>query len=327
MSIQRPLLSIYSQLFINFDCFVAMVLLTVTPAILKALEQLLAHEKASTTEKHALDASASPSEGPQQWQKIEKEDHKDAEVSNKTAQNSSSESPLEGVKIGNPISYLQVLKLSKDLQALDPSASYHLDYLLRGSQTYIPPPPPKPEKTSEYKALMARLRREEEERKYNAMISPPPPSFNPPISKTNLASASNAFTSTAAYSRDPEDEELVFADINRQVTLIFNVLVSIVACSAGLWIVSRWWSTPARLALSFGGSLLVAAAEVAIYFGYIRRVKEAVKEEKKLVERKEVVRSWVVGKDADDSTLKDETPALMVQAVKPNKDAPRRRKK
>jgi TMEM199 family protein len=81
------------------------------------------------------------------------------------------------------------------------------------------------------------------------------------------------------------------------MALIFNVLVSILACAGAIWMAARWWSTPARFALSFGGSLLVGVAEVVVYAGYIRRVGEAKGKEKGIREFKEVVNTWVVGGD------------------------------
>ncbi|EHK98619.1 hypothetical protein M7I_5560 [Glarea lozoyensis 74030] len=130
-----------------------------------------------------------------------------------------------------------------------------LEELLRGSKVYIPPPPPKREPTSEYKALMARLRREEELRVYERMTNPPAP----------------------------------------METFTQKFPASIVACAGGLWVVARWWSTPARLALSMGGSLLVGVAEVVVYLGYVRRVGEAKGKAKGLKEVKEIVNTWVVG--------------------------------
>ena len=44
------------------------------------------------------------------------------------------------------------------------------------------------------------------------------------------------------------------------------------------------------------GSGLVAAAEVAIYFGYLRRLRDAKQLELKKVEKKEVVQTWVIDK-------------------------------
>ena len=58
---------------------------------------------------------------------------------------------------------------------------------------------------------------------------------------------------------------------------------------------ARWWSTPARLALSMSGSMLVGIAEVVVYWGYIRRVRDAKSKAKDLQEVKEVMKTWVVG--------------------------------
>ena len=50
---------------------------------------------------------------------------------------------------------------------------------------------------------------------------------------------------------------------------------------------------------------MVAVAEVAIYWGYIYKVKESIKTEKKIVETKTVVNTWVVGQGGDEVTNKD----------------------
>lgn len=91
-------------------------------------------------------------------------------------------------------------------------------------------------------------------------------------------------------------DEVTYQDVDRQVALIINVLVSIIACAVALWIVARHWSVPQRMALSMGGSLTVAAAEVAIYMGYIRRIEEAKGKEVKMTEKKEVSETWVIEK-------------------------------
>lgn len=94
---------------------------------------------------------------------------------------------------------------------------------------------------------------------------------------------------------DAEDEdEVTYADVNRQILLIINVLISIVACSVFIWVAARHWSTPKRLGLSMTGSGVVAIAEVVIYGGYVRRVKEAKQREKKKPEIKMILESWVV---------------------------------
>ncbi|KAF7876665.1 hypothetical protein EAF04_001750 [Stromatinia cepivora] len=228
---------------------------------------------------------------------------------------------LANPKIGNPISHGQVIDLWRDIrkQNLSPLA---LELLLRGSRVYVPPPVLKAEPTSEYKALMARLRREEEARAYERMLNPPPP-LETFAQRFPSASAAHAFTANFSEPGNSEDDDVTYADIDRQIAVIFNVIVSIVACAFGLWMAARWWSTPARLALSMSGSLLVGIAEVVVYMGYIRRVGEAKGQAKKLQEVKEVMTTWVVGGDAKDEQIE---PVMLVEKDG-NEDAkPRRRK-
>jgi len=229
---------------------------------------------------------------------------------------------------GNPISHGQLLDLIKQLNARGCS-SYSLDILLRGSKVYISPPPPKPEPTSEYKALMARLRREEESRAYERMINPPPPleTFS---QRFPTASAAHAFSSShqPTKANDTEDDDVTYADINRQIALILNILVSIVACAGGIWMAARWWSTPARLALSMSGSMLVGIAEVVVYAGYIRRVGEAKGKAKNLKEIKEVMKTWVIDGGKDNESVNGHDEFVMIEDKEdPSGMKPRKRKK
>lgn len=48
-----------------------------------------------------------------------------------------------------------------------------------------------------------------------------------------------------------------------------------------------------------GGSLGIAVAEVAVYSGYVRKVKEAKRLEKKKPEIKEIVKTWVLGDEGE----------------------------
>lgn len=101
----------------------------------------------------------------------------------------------------------------------------------------------------------------------------------------------------AAVTKSPvntDEDDVSYEDVNRQITLIINVLVTIIASSVTIWMAARWWPTPARLALSMGCSLLIAAAEVAIYMGYIRRIKGAKTEEQRRKEAKEIVDTWII---------------------------------
>ncbi|ELR05864.1 hypothetical protein VC83_09232 [Pseudogymnoascus destructans] len=239
-------------------------------------------------------------------------------------QNPSSEPSLQDPKPGNPISHLQIVALSRQLKSIN-AIPCHLDALLRGSHVYIPPPPPKPTQTPEYKALMARLRRDAEERDYVRLTKPAPASET---YSRNLPATSPAFAfaSTEAYIEASPDDEITYDDVTRQLTLILNVLVSIIACSAALWMVSKWWSTPARLALSFAGSILVAVAEVGVYFGYIRKVKESVMEEKAVKEVREVVDTWVANPNDNNTSQVEEGKETMLLKGKDN-EAVRRRTK
>ncbi|KAL9120636.1 MAG: hypothetical protein Q9187_002810, partial [Circinaria calcarea] len=160
---------------------------------------------------------------------------------------------------------------------------------------FFEPPKPKAEPSSEYKTLMTRLRREEEARNYERMINPTSPmqSFAQRFPNSTYV---NLFESNQRAVTE-EDDEITYADINRQMALIINILVSIVACSVAIWIASSRWSTPRRLGLSMGGSGMVGVAEVVVYAGYLRRIKEAKEKGKKHIEIKEVIKTWVIGGD------------------------------
>ncbi|PSN64381.1 hypothetical protein BS50DRAFT_636572 [Corynespora cassiicola Philippines] len=218
-------------------------------------------------------------------------------------------------KAGNAVSHGQLIGLSKllkkhasevakaeaetDGEPLDCT----LESLLRGSQIYIPPPPPKKEPASqslayatpEFKALMARLRAEEEAKAYERMINPPPA----------VETFSQRFP-TPQFSigaDNPEDDDVSFEEVHRQIILIINVLVSIVACGIFIWVAARHWTVGKRLGLSMGGSGAIAIAEVVVYSGYVRRVREAKQLEKKKPEIKEIVKSWVIDKETKEDNV------------------------
>ena len=268
-----------------------------------------------------------------------------------------SEPSLDQPALGNPITHGQIIAISKNLKELQTSAandsvddmvSYHLDDLLRGSKVYIEPPKPKVEpvssaqlpfphrylavlptqnkQSSEYKALMARLRREEENRAYERMI-------NPPLLRTetfsqrfpNSSSPVALFPAAQAdVGQDNDDDEVSYADINRQMALIINILISIVACSVAIWLAARHWSTPTRLGLSMGGSGMIGVAEVVVYAGYLRRVKEAREKGKKVVEVKEIVKTFVIGGGDEKAVSNEDIP---IDEKKTSKDDELRRRK
>ncbi|MCJ1311883.1 hypothetical protein MMC25_005556 [Agyrium rufum] len=248
--------------------------------------------------------------------------------------------PLPMLTAGKPISHVEVIELSKKLRrAMDSSEkdtaseppACHLDDLLRGSQVYIEPPKPKPELSSGYKALMARLREDEEARAYERMINPPLASETfaqrfPYATPNVFFTDATGSTAVSGGAKD-EDDDVTYADINRQIALIINILVSIVACSAALWMIASHWSTPARLALSMAGSLIVAVAEVAVYAGYLRRLTEAKVKERKKVEVKEIIKTWVIGGGEDWRGREDIVDVKLVKGKKTERNDGMRKRK
>lgn len=160
---------------------------------------------------------------------------------------------------------------------------------------------------------MARLRRDEEAKAYERMISTA--ASNAPSVK-GLSQPQHAPLFPSSQADIGEDDEISYADVNRQMALIANVLLSILACSVAIWVAARYWSTPARLALSMGGSTLVGVAEVVVYSAYIGRLKEARAKGKKKIEIKEILKTWVIG--GDDDSRGDHEPVAIVPKASSN---------
>ncbi|KAI1464881.1 endoplasmic reticulum-based factor for assembly of V-ATPase-domain-containing protein [Daldinia caldariorum] len=253
-----------------------MVLLTMTPSIVEAINRLPKDET------------------------DDDEDLQNKEGNSDITENS--ERLLKNPSIGKPISHWQIIDIWKRLKS-EKDESTKLEQLLRGATVYIPPPPPKPEPTEEYKELMARLRREEEERSYERMLKKalPRESFAQRFPSGPMAQSFAEVNRPLRASDIGEDIE--HGDIQKQITLVINFLVSIFGCGAALWLAAGWWSVPARLFLSLGGSIIVAIAEVAVYSAYTWRIAEGEKQQKKKKEVKEIVRTWVVG---EDDTVKED---------------------
>lgn len=142
---------------------------------------------------------------------------------------------------------------------------------------------------------MRNLRQEEEARAYERMINPPP---SRETFADRFASGPSPALFTTTQKEIDEDDDITYADINRQLALIINILVSIVACSVAIWMASRHWSTPSRLGFSMGGSILVGVGEVVVYAGYIQRMKDAREKSKKHKEVKKIISTWVIGGQA-----------------------------
>ncbi|KAL8306986.1 hypothetical protein RB593_005735 [Gaeumannomyces tritici] len=240
-------------------------------------------------------------------------------------QQADGEPSLSDPAVGKPISHAQIIELRNGLREKG-CDSFSLERLLVGSTVFVPPPPQKPEhvratchivrhevefpanasrlpsgQTDEYKALMARLRRDEEARAYERMVKPQKNPADSLHSPHRFSSSTAQASSFAAVNRpqqefnmgDGEDEMMV-GDVHRQLMLVLNFLLSIFGVAGTLWVLARWWSTPARLLLSMFGAVAVGVAEVGVYYFYVWHLADASKKDKKLKERKTIVQSWVV---------------------------------
>lgn len=153
---------------------------------------------------------------------------------------------------------------------------------------------------------MARLRHEEEERKYERMVaSTKLPSFAQQFpNSTDSVVHSFAQVNRPSTKDDLGDDDVTFNDVHRQVMLLINFLVTIIGCAATLWILARWWSTPARLFLTMGGSFVIGVAEVGLYYGYLWHLGEARRKDVKTKEVRQVLETWVVNKE-DEGVIKE----------------------
>ncbi|KAJ3558647.1 hypothetical protein NPX13_g9668 [Xylaria arbuscula] len=212
--------------------------------------------------------------------------------------------------VGKPISHGQILATVKTLKAKG-HAGFRLEQMLRGSALYVPPPPPKPKPTDEYKALMARLRHEEEERSYERMIrkAPPRETF---AERFPMAPMAHSFAEVNKPSKksDEEADDIEFGDVQKQMTLIINFLVSVFGCGAALWKLAQWWPVSTRLFLSLGGAIVVAITEVAVYSAFTWRMSQSEKKQTNMKEVREVVKTWIVGEDDIKTGLKEPTPLV-----------------
>ncbi|KAL8788460.1 MAG: hypothetical protein Q9213_001683 [Squamulea squamosa] len=271
-----------------------MVLLSVTPAMIEAIKLLLQSEEAKN-----------------------EPDWKDLG------------SGLADLTMGDPITHTQAITVSKLLKKVRGSirgslVSHHLDDLLRGSKLHYEPPQPKQKPTNEYRTLMARLKREEEARSYERMTNPPlpvetfeqrfPNTYNPKLFAGN-------------QDQFDRNDDITYADVNRQLAMILNILLSVVACSIALWLVANRWSTTSRLALSMGGSILIVVAEAAVYAGYLRRLKEAKEKGEKQVEIKEIIKTWVIGGDEKHSPPDEPVNIASTASAMPDVQVRQRRSK
>ena len=145
---------------------------------------------------------------------------------------------------------------------------------------------------------MTRLRRDEEQRAYERMVNPPlrTETFADRFPHAALAHKFSEVNRPKDAVDDGEND-VTYVDVHRQLMLIFNFMASILGVAATVWVVARWWSTPARVFVTLASAILVAVAEVAVYSGYIWRMGEAKTKQAKVKEVKEIMQTWVVGVD------------------------------
>lgn len=122
---------------------------------------------------------------------------------------------------------------------------------------------------------MARLRAEAEEREYSTLTGKP----------------------YQTSSEGVDEDEYTYNDLRSHLSIIANILLSVLATSAAVWKVASGWDVPERLALAFTSSLVVCVAEVVVFGGYLRRIDESRQAEKERdqSEEKVVVNVWELG--------------------------------
>lgn len=155
----------------------------------------------------------------------------------------------------DPIEHATLIRLAQLSQT-------SLNALLRGTKPYYPPPKQKPQPSAEYLALKARLLAQQEQREYAAMVN-------------------------KSQGIDEESEQ---TEDDIPVSLPFNILVSVLCCGGAVFYMTRYWNNAGlRVLLSLGVAVLVGVAEVVVYSGYLRKVKESKRKERAKLERKEVM--------------------------------------
>lgn len=152
---------------------------------------------------------------------------------------------------------------------------------------------------------MARLRREEEARAYDRMLNPPDlptASFDPYAAVHKPSNALDADTDDAIAA--------VAKELNQQLMVVLNVLLSVFGTAAAVWWAARWWNPAARVLLALGAAIVVAVADVVIFWVFAWRVGGGRKREGEREEVREVVKTWVVGGEGTEAKAEVETKVI-----------------
>ncbi|ODV87448.1 hypothetical protein CANARDRAFT_5979 [[Candida] arabinofermentans NRRL YB-2248] len=192
------------------------------------------------------------------------------------------------------ISYEDLITLHKlhqsNIQPDSQNEQLSLLELLKGSSIYKHPPPTAA-KTPEFLKMMEQLRLKEQEYEYQKLVK-----------SGNRYGGSRVFKLDAGSNDDDEFETLTplqqTKQVNHQLTTIFNIFVSVASVGYAVW---YWTGTSMRISdayrvlLSLFFSILVLVAEVVVFGGYLRKVEEAKKTERKKKEIQKVVDTVTFG--------------------------------
>lgn len=110
----------------------------------------------------------------------------------------------------------------------------------------------------------------------------------------------------ALLGQDPDEEK---DDVTP--SLVLNMLLSVVMCAGAAFYLTKWWPNDGvRVLVSLATGIVVGIAEVTVYSGYLRKVDESRKKERKKKEKKEVIGEYNGPEDAVDAwgSKEDGTP-------------------
>ncbi|ODV91165.1 hypothetical protein CANCADRAFT_2883 [Tortispora caseinolytica NRRL Y-17796] len=160
---------------------------------------------------------------------------------------------------GNHDNYIE----HKELFEICKKNNVNFDEIVRGSDIYLPPKPT-PLVNEEHRERMRMLKIQLEEKEYQQMIN--------------------------SKEQEPLYENI--KETKHEISIIINILVSTASVVVGVWTWAKHWRTGERLLLAMLSGIIIIIAEVAVYMGYIRKIKEAREIERRKREKVKVVKSY-----------------------------------
>lgn len=154
------------------------------------------------------------------------------------------------------------------------------------------------EKSPEFIKLMEKLQKEEDEKNYRTLINRG--MYNVIENEVDGIGKYKFLKEGGLIGYNKENSIGTQAkEMKHQITTIFNIMITVVSVGYAVW----YWSGSSmninngnRILLSLFSSILVLVAEVVVFGGYLRKVEEARDKERKVVERKQVLETLVLGK-------------------------------